>query len=213
MRPIVVGPDTPRTIDDFAVDWSHAVAAHAPIAEARHPYLGAVARYSNDGGVPDGIFAIELLLADDRDLARLLSLVHALPGVQTEVVPRLLARTAAREALTGFAREPAELERRLREARFAWIDPFLLEGTLARHLYTYGMYEYFYQHHDAAEACALARALLRDTVGERLEEIVAFDAQGSWRQWFDEHSCTDRTFVLLNRASRVGAVLCFSHSD
>lgn len=46
MRPIIFSADTPRSIDDFSIDWRRAVVADAGIEEARHPYLGAIARYS-----------------------------------------------------------------------------------------------------------------------------------------------------------------------
>lgn len=210
MRPLVHSATTPRTVDAFEIDWSGAVVAVASVPEARHGYLEAIARYSNDEG---GIFALELLLAEDPRLDRLLAQVHGLPHVQPELVPRLLARTSAAAALSAFSTDAAALEQALRARSFAWRDPFVLAGELARYLYDYGMVERFHDHHPAARALALAQALVRDAAGDALEDIVALDARGPWGAWFDPHSCTDRSFVLIDRRRRIATLLCFSHSD
>jgi hypothetical protein len=213
MRPITYSRDTPTSIEDFAVAWPEAVAVGAPIPQARHAYLEAIARYSNNDGVPDGIFAHEFLLAEDPELDRLLGLVHALPQLQVELVPRLLARTEARRALTDFETDAESLEQRIRDVRFTWLDPFSLEGVLARHLYFHGMYEFFWQHHSARDARELARSLMRETLRDELETTVAFTAQGPWGRWFDVHSCSDCSFLLADRQTRKVALFCFSHSD
>lgn len=210
MRPITYSSSTPRTIEDFAVDWSGAVVEVVAVPEARHGYLQAIACYSNN---EDGIFALELMLSADPELARLLGLAHALPTVAREIVPRLLARSAAAAALTAFDPDPAALERRLRERSFEWRDPFALTGELARYLHGYGMYRFFHQDHSADEAMALARAWVHDSAGEVLADIVAFDVWGPWGAWFDEHSCSDRSFLVLDRRRLVGTLLCCSHSD
>jgi hypothetical protein len=200
-------------MDAFAIPWPEVVAADAPIPLARHAYLEAIARYTNNGAPPGGIFAHEFLLAENPELDRMLELVHALAPVQVELVPRLLARTRAREALSGFESDPGALEQRIREVKFTWLDPFLLEGELARYLYFYGMYEYFWQHHSAREARELARSLVRETLRDDLEKMVAFRAYGPWGRWFDEHSCSDCSFLLMDRQTRRASLFCFSHSD
>ncbi|WP_224242464.1 hypothetical protein [Hyalangium gracile] len=212
MRPFPIGRDTPSSMDDFAIAWPQAVAAAAPIPHARHAYLEAIARYTNDVP-PGGIFAHEFLLAEDPELDRMLELVHALARPQEELVPRLLARTQAHKALLDFEADPAALEQRIREVKFSWVDPFLLEGELARYLYFYGMYEYFWQHHSAREARELARSLVRETLRDELEQTVAFRAHGPWGRWFDVHSCSDCSFLLVDRQTRLASLFCFSHSD
>jgi hypothetical protein len=46
-----------------------------------------------------------------------------------------------------------------------------------------------------------------------LESIVALDTRTPWGDWFDPCSCTDRTVLLIDRETREGALLAFSHSD
>lgn len=209
MQPFDPRTGTPPTQGDFAVDWSAAVLAATMVPESRHPYLEAIARYSNN---EDGIFALELRLADDPALARLLAAAHEGPAMTRDLVPRLLARSRAAAALTAFAPDPDTLERGLHEPGFAWRDPHAVLGELTDYLYNYGMYQHFYQHHSRDAALALAAALVRAAV-ESPEALVAFDAWGPWGAWFDPHSCSDRSFLLLDRQRRSGLLLCFSHSD
>lgn len=232
MRPIVYGRDTPRDADAFEVAWPTAVESHAPLSIADHPYLVAIGRYSNISPLELGVFAHRFTLAPDPELSRLLALVHAVRALPAELPPRLLARSALRHALHAFAPEggpgprdddgvpaprpvdAASLEDRLRAAVFRWIDPFLLEGELARYLYRYGMYRFFWQENDPATALADARALVASLLpGSRLDSIVALETGASWGDWFDPHSCSDRTVLLIDRDSREGALLAFSHSD
>jgi hypothetical protein len=201
--------DTPPELDDFAVDWSAAVLAATPVPESHHPYLEAIARYSNN---EDGIFALELRLADDPTLTRLLAAAHEHPAMARELVPRLLARSRAARALTAFAPDPDTLERGLHEPGFAWRDPSAVLGELTDYLYNYGMYQHFSEHHDRDAALALAAALVRATV-QSPEALLAFDVWGPWGAWFDPHSCSDRSFLLIDRQRRSGLLLCFSHSD
>ena len=231
MRPIVYGHDTPRSVDAFDVDWSRAVEAHAAIDLGDHAYLESIGRYANIAPLSLGIAAHRLSLSPDPELARLLSLVHAVGSLAPELVARLFSRSSLAEALHAFAptggpsapddegrRGPrpvdrAALEERVRAARFRWLDPFLLEGSLARYLYFYGMYRYFHQEHDAATALAHTRALLHGVLRSPLESIVALETELPWGDWFDPHSCTDRSVLLLDRDTREGALLVFSHSD
>lgn len=231
MKPIVYGRDTPRDADAFEVEWPIAVEAHAPITIADHPYLQAIARYSNIEPIELGLFAHRFTIAPDPELDRLLALVHAIGSLPRELAPRLLAQSSLRHALHAFAptggpserdndgvRAPrpvdaALLEQRLRAADFRWIDPFALEGELARYLYAYGMYRFFHQENDATTAVAHARALLARLTPSPLESIVALDTRTPWGDWFDPHSCTDRTVLLIDRETREGALLAFSHSD
>lgn len=231
MKPIVYSAATPRGADAFEVEWPTAIEAHAPIAIADHPYLGAIARYSNIEPIELGVFAHGFTIAPDPELDRLLALVHAVGSLPRELAPRLLARSTLRHALHAFAPtggpsprdddglrpprpvDPALLEERLRTADFRWIDPFALEGELARYLYGYGMYRFFHQENDAQTAVAHARSFLAHVTPSPLESIVALDSRAPWGDWFDPHSCSDRTLLLIDRTTREGAVLAFSHSD
>ncbi|MBX7192180.1 MAG: hypothetical protein K1X94_08990 [Sandaracinaceae bacterium] len=212
MRPIVYGPDTPRDADAFHIDWSKAVEMQVPVDHASAPYLVSIARYTNWDPPSRGLFAHRFRLSSDPELDRLLGLVHALPSLAPELAARLLARSSLRVALRPFG-EGTALEDRLRAAAFVWNDPFVLEGTLARHLYGYGMYRHFYEDHDADAARSLARTFVSAWSTSPLESLVPLETRAPWGAWFDEHSCTDRTFLLLDRASRAALLLAFSHSD
>lgn len=213
MRRVIYTADMPRRIDDFAIDWAEAVVSHAPISIERTPYLDAIGRYSNITPVSLGVFAHRFVIANDSELDRALGLTHALGTLASELPAALLARTRLREALTGFARDATVLEERVREAKLEWLSPFLLEGTLASYLYGYGMYRFFQDDHDAATAVAHTRSLLASTTRSPLEAIVPLWTRLPWGDWFDVHSCTDLSMVLVDRQTREGALFAFSHSD
>lgn len=213
MRPVVISADTPLSIEQFPVDWEALVTEGHAVAPDELPYLAAIARYTNDVGPPGGVFAHRFAFRADDAFDRLLGTVHGVPVLQKDFVPKLLARTAARDALTVFASDAASLEQALREAAFSRLSSFALEGALAEHLYYYGMYEHYYDHHDANDARCAARTFVEATLGDDVEQVVVFESRSPWGDWFDPHSCTDRTFVLLQRARRQLWLLCFSDSD
>jgi hypothetical protein len=213
MRPIVYGPDTPRSCDAFGVRWESVVAAHHLVPLDDHGYLRDIARYTNFEPVELGVFAVSFTLAHDPELDRLLSFIHALPHLAPELAARLLGRSALRHRLGAFHASQPALETAVREAAFAWIDSFLVEGTMARTLYGYGMYRYFHEEHSADEAVSRARELLDATVGASIDPLVALGSRFAWGAWFDRHSCTDQSYLLLERRTRRGLLLAFSHSD
>jgi len=215
MRPIVYGldADMAQTIDDFHVDWPRLVTVGKAATKDDFPYLNAIAQYTNYCIEPFGIFAHSFHFQDDPQFDRVLNLVHALPFVEQQFIPRLLARTNAMQALGEFAQDFGTLEEALQKVKFTCINPFLLTGMLADYLFRYGMYSYFYKEHTANDARDLALSLVEATLGSDLEQIIAFQAQGPWGAWFDPHSCTDRTFLLLQKVRRKFWLFCFSHSD
>jgi hypothetical protein len=213
MKPFPIGPDTPTSLAAFNIRWPALVTKVRTLSEDDHPYLAAIARYSNNGGVPDGIFALELELASDPEADRLLGLVHHLTILQQLAPAALLSRTAAAAALERFAESAEALGAWVEEARFEYLSPLLLEGTMAQDLFLYGMYQFFYEEHSAGEARALTREFLANTVGDELEDIVPLTTRAAWGHWFDPHSCSDRTWLLVSRRARRAWLLAFSHSD
>lgn len=207
------GPDLQHGIDSYAVEWESLVTSIAPVREGDHAYLDAIAHYSNNSGFSDGITALRFDLAADAEFDRLLIVQHGLSGMQPELGAHLLARTTAAAALRAFAPSIDTLAARVTEAAFRNLSPFLVEGTLAWDLYTYGMYRHFYMDHVANEARDLARGFLRETVGDELEAVVALTTRAPWGDWFDPHSCTDRSWLLIGRRERRAWILAFSHSD
>jgi hypothetical protein len=213
MRPVQYEwTESTSTVEAFGVGWSALVVKVTPVVESEHRYLAAIARYSNNPP-PDGLFAVALDLAADAEMDRLVGAAHALPHVQSGLAAHLLADTAAAKALTAFAPDPATLYSKLEAAKFEYLRPFHLEGTLAEDLFFYGMYDYFYRDHSAGDARDLAHALVVATVGGELEDMVPFTTRLPWGDWFDPHSSSDRSWLLLSRRTRRAWVFAFSHSD
>jgi hypothetical protein len=75
------------------------------------------------------------------------------------------------------------------------------------------MYGHYFDDHSADDAAACARTLLRGITSGTLDALVALETAHAWGAWFDVHSCTDCTFVIIDRHLRRATLLVFSHSD
>ena len=213
MRPIMIGADAPKSLSGYDIEWSELVTKVTALTEADLPYLAAIARVSNRGGVADGgIFALAMELKKEAEAERLMSVMHGLPILHASFAGSLLGRTAAATALHAFGAE-AVIASRVERAEFEYLSPLLLEGTMAVELFFYGMYDYFHQNHSANDARALTRQLLLDTVGDELESIIPLTTREPWGDWFDPHSCGDRSWLLLERRRLRAWLFAFSHSD
>ena len=112
-----------------------------------------------------------------------------------------------------FSAQPKELYGLIKEAEFEYLNSFYIEAELNRCLYYYGMYQYFYQDYTANEARELSLDFMNNLFENDLENVVAFHTLRAWGRWFDIHSCSDSTFVVLNKRARLIWLFCFSHSD
>lgn len=209
MRPVVLAAGTPRSIDELAVEWDRLVTRTAALPD--HPYFAAIAALS--GRSDGGWFARRYGLRADVELDHLLSYLQVLTHLQGETVPRLLARSSAREALLAFDRDPYVLEQSLVAAQFTYVSPFLLEGMLAEYLFWYGGTERFYAEHSALDARERARSLLSTLGLDDLEAVVPFVARSSWGAWFDADSFVNATFTVLHRGRREAVMCCFTHRE
>jgi len=205
MKPFPYSADLPTSIASFGIDWPKLVVESTRMPETALPYVGAIAKYSNCDVADGATFAVALKLAADPELDRLLGLVHQLHPVQPAFAAQLLS--CAKLEMEGMTVE------RTQEAKFEWLSPFALEGTLAEDLYRYGMYDHFYEHHTPNDARELARDLMQRTTGDVLEDIVPLTTRLPWSDWFDPHSCTDRSWILLEKKTRRAWIFAFSHSD
>lgn len=204
MKPFPYADDTPRSLDAFRIDWSSIVVESKRLPESELPYVAAIAKYSHCG-VPDGATFVQAMqLAADPELDRFLGLAHQLYLGEPFAAQLLVHARLEMEGVTAA---------RVLEAKFEWITPFAVEGVLADDLYGYGMYDFFYNHHTPNEARDLARDLARRTTGDDLANIVPFTTRGAWSDWFDPHSCTDRSWLWIERTSRRAWLFAFSHSD
>lgn len=206
MRPVDLSTGMPGSIDELAVEWDRLVLAATPLDLAA-PYLVELA------GQGAKIFTQRYGLRADVELDHLLSYLQVVAHLQVGFVPHALARTAARETLLAFERDPGALERALTTAHFTYVSPFLLEGMLAEYLFWYGTYRHFYDQRSANDARSLARAWLASLGADDLETIVPFQARLPWGRWFEPQSVSDATFAILHRGRRELVLSCFTHSD
>jgi hypothetical protein len=214
MKPDVwMQPNVPRTVADFAIDWPSLVKQVVPYAEADLRYLATTAEYCNNGGMPDGIVALHAELTKSDELLRALHNAHHLQHIAASLAAHLLARTSFAAALTRFDADADKLFARVEEAKFEALSPFLLEGTLALDLYLYGMYRHFWQTRSPNEARDIARDLVAQTVGADLEGVLVLTTRMAWGDWFDVHSCSDRSWLLIDGKAARAFALTFSHSD
>lgn len=206
MRPVDLSTGMPGSIDELAVEWDRLVLSNTPL-DPEAPYLAALRHQGAK------IFTRRYGLRADVELEHLLSYLQVVAHLQTAFVPHVLARTAARETLLAFERDPHALEMALTTAHFTYVSPFLLEGTLAEYLFWYGTYRHFYDERSANDARSLARAWLTSLGGDDLEAVVPFQSRLPWGGWFEPHSVSDATFAILHRGRRELSVVCFTHSD
>lgn len=193
----------PRSIDELAVEWDRLVTGGAALSPEL-PFLRVIPRH---GGK---LFARRFQMRADSELDRLLSYVPHVIALHAEVVPRALARSAAREALHGFG---DDLEAAMVKARFAYTSPFLLEGTLAEYLFWYGLHERFHDRATANDAVVEARGLLAELGATDLEQISPFLAIGPWGTWFEPTSYSDLTVAIVHRGRRELTLCCFSNAS
>jgi hypothetical protein len=213
MKPYPYSADMPRALSDFQVVWPDYVREVTPIATADHAYLASIRRYTNHSEEHHGVTALRLELAQDAEAERLLDGIHQLPATHAAFAAQLLASPRAHALLGAFDADADSLRARVEAARFQYLSPFLLAGTMAEELYRYGMYRHFYDDHSANEARDQVLAFLRNTVGDDLSRVVPFTTRGVWGDWFDPHSCTDRSWLLVGRGVAQAWLLVFSHSD
>lgn len=205
MRPVDLSTGMPRSIDELAVEWDRLVLAATPL-DREAPYLAALAHQGAK------IFTHRFGLRVDTELEHLLSYLQVVAHLQPSFVPHVLARTAARETLLAFERDPFALEAMLSAAHFTYVSPFLLEGTLAEYLFWHGTYRHFYDERSANDARSLARSWLGSLGADDLEAVIPFQSRLPWGHWFEPHSVSDATFVLLHRGRHELLLTCITHT-
>lgn len=215
MRPLIMSNDTPRNIDtDFNIDWINLIVSGITIdKEDDIEYLSEIKKYSNNGGIPNGIVGKVFNYRHDSDFEKLLSVIHYLPLLQKDFIEYLLTKTDIKKHLTEFYFHPDDLTERLQAAKFKYLNSFNIEGELSKYLYHYGMYDFFYEHNSASKAMQISHAFTQLLYQSDLDNVVCFSTRFSWGNWFDKHSCSDYSFVFINKIERIIWLFCFSHSD
>lgn len=214
MKPIIYSKDTPSRLENFNIRWDTLVLSGLNLEKADGiSYLEQIEKYCNNGGFPVGIHVNVFEFRADPEFDKALELVHGLPFVQEEFIAALFTKTDIRNHLRGFAATDEQLAENLTAAKFTFLNAFHIEAELGHYLYRYGMYDFFWKNHTAAEAQAHARSLTQLIYKGDPGNVVCFITGFSWGEWFDKHSCTDYSIVLINKSERTAWLLCFSHSD
>lgn len=214
MKPLIYSNVTPSRLENFNIGWDNLVLSGMNLEKAGGiSYLEHIEKYCNNGGFPQGINVKVFEFRTDPEFDKALELLHGLPFVQEEFITALFTKTDIRNHLREFAATDEVLTEKITAAKFTFLNAFHIEAELSYFLYRYGMYNHFWQNHTAAEAEAHARSLTQLIYKSDPGNVVCFTTHSSWGEWFDVHSCSDYTFVLINKTERTLWLLCFSHSD
>lgn len=215
MKPFAISNKTPTNIqDNFSIDWKHLISQqHIIQVENEIEYLKKIAQYSNNDEISKAINAQVFDYKLDTEFERLLLTIHQLPTLGKDFIAELFCQTTIADYLTEFATESQSLKNLIYQADFRYLNSFEIQSELSKNLYYYGMYKYFWEDFSPNEARAISLQLMDIIFENDLENIICFTTRQPWGEWFDIHSCTDYTFVFLNKKARKIWLLCFSHSD
>ncbi len=215
MKPLPISADNPHDIDkDFSITWNQLIVSGLEMeSEIEFEYLVEIKKYCNNSGMPDGICGKMFEYRSDAEFERLLSFVHYLPALGNKFITHLFVKTGIRDFLKEFHEDETELQNALEKSEFHYLDSFQIEGELSSYLYRYGMYDFFYKHNTAERAREISIDFMKHLFENDLDNVICFQSFYPWGKWFDIHSCSDRTFVFLNKRERMIWLFCFSHSD
>jgi hypothetical protein len=215
VKPFPISANTPTSIrNDFSIDWENLIChQHSILSDQEIEYLKQIATYSNNGGIPEGINVQIFDYQLDTEFERLLTLVYQRPVLAKDFIAELFCRTSIAHHLTKFAPESQTLKNQIYQADFQYLNSFEIQGELSKNLYYYGMYRHFWQDFSPNDAWEISHRLMELIFENDLENVICFTTRLPWGSWFDIHSCTDYTFVFLNKKVRKIWLLCFSHSD
>ncbi len=215
----------PRDIKNYQVIWEDLVQDINKIEITDYEYLVQIQNYTNNVP-PGGIFAYNFTYREDKEFERLLEDLYLPQGldrynesIEPQFIGAILSKTNFYTVLSEYANSCESLSNRIIEAykqdriMRRYDTHHLIESTLCRYLYSYGMYDFFYNDHTLEEAKKITLDFTDAIFENNYDNTLYFDFYGPWNDWFDEHSCTDRSFLLINKIERKVWVLCFSHSD
>lgn len=217
MKPILLPQDFPQNIEsDFAVDWENLIISAVDLdLENGMEYLMEIKKYSNNDEPTYGIIAKKFEYREDAEFEKILSLfAEYYTGVlQVDFIPVLFTKTAIIKHLQEFYTAPGDVYGQLVEAKFQQLDCFKIESELSSYLYHYGMYRHFYENNKPSLANEITRDFTKILYNSDLNNVESFVTRFPWGKCFDIHSCSDYTFVIINKKERVIWLFCFSHSD
>src|SRR6516225_6932233 len=121
----------PFEIASFPINWGTLVTTHAP---ATHPYLDAIAAYSNLAEGDEGVFARRFGWRADAAFDALLATLNAHPTAAPALAAHLFARTALAESLTSFHPDSDGLAAAVEAVPLEVMTPAGVVGELADYL-------------------------------------------------------------------------------
>jgi hypothetical protein len=205
---------TQTRITDFQIDWKNLILSARAITDpSEFKYLSEISKYCNNGGIPGGIYAKVFDYQEDSEFVRLLSKVQSSSLLQKKFVEVLFCNTAIIDHLHGFYEDPAKFPTEIEYAYFEFLEPSKIEDLLKNHLYNYGMYRHFFDNNSPDDAARIAQKFTWPLYNAEPDNIVFFCTRLPWGLWFDPHSCSDCTFLFINKKDRKIWLFCFSHSD
>lgn len=217
MKPILSPSDIPSNVEtDFAIYWDNLITSATNLdLENGIEYLMEIKKYSNNDLPPYGIIAKKFEYKEDLEFEKLLSIFYSFfsPKLYMGFIPALFSKTAIRNHLKEFYSAPEDLKSQLDSAKFQYLDCFNIEAELSSNLYYYGIYDHFYNNNTASWANEIARDFTNFLYHSDLDNVECFTTRLPWGKWFDINSCTDYTFVIINKKDRIIWLFCFSHSD
>ena len=123
------------------------------------------------------------------------------------LIDSLIVHPAIREALPEM-----EIPESKADTGLTMGDPFLLDGRLARVLYSGGAYAYANVNRDGREAKTLAIEVCDAIFGLRFEELSLLESFQAWTPWFNGIAW-DMTVVLFDRRLRRLSILAITDTD
>jgi hypothetical protein len=216
-----------RKLDNYMVDWEHLLSGVEKINIDDHEYLVQMRRFTNiesEEGSPGGILAYTFTYGTNTEFERLINdlklprpLQHLNRLLLPQFIASLLAKTDMYNIFSGYCDSREALYKNIIEtieqSQKIHRPDFLIASSLGDYLYNYGMLEHFYEFHKEGDAVRIALDFTNEIFENNADNVFGFDFMGLWNGWFDMYSCTDRTFLMINKIERKIWLLLFSDSD
>lgn len=218
----------PVKLVDLDVDWKNLIINSQKLSIDDFDYLKLINKFSNNITTKNGtggIFAYKFLYKNNPSFESLLKAID-LPENYTlfdktiyhYFVRYLLAKTEIFNSLSFYENNSDELFDKIISVlsnQYCRFNKNQLSVTeeLSDYLYHYGMYEYFFNYYTKDYAYKTTLNFTEKIFNNNIDNLTSFIFFGGWNNWFDKHSCSDKTFIFINKSTCEIWLLCFSHSD
>ncbi len=215
------------TFEEINVDWKQLIIKSERIKTSDYEYLNTIYKYSNnqpkeEGIGSGGILAYKFTYGEDLQFEKLLDffslpLSYAWLGDRYKIdfISTLFSKSGIYTSLSVFLED--DLHEKIKYSSTIgtrlYQSSLMIPSFLAELIYNYGMYDYCYHHLTKNEIMKITSDFTDAIFENDFDKMVGFSFLGGWNKWFDIHSCTDNTFLLINRNKKTIWLLCVSHSD